>query len=228
MKISAGKNSGKGEYVCSKCGKTQILTNNEEILQKCKCGETLFDYKMKIARSENGLSRKLSEAITIIEVSIFLLNTLSLEEFLAVIAIQLRILLFDGNNSLLPKVINQPIFYPCKDEFLSLRGAEIIMENNLFDTQKERISIDDWGNQIIYRDNKNSINLSIKNIIRSWADTNGGAHVDNTLDEDELYAISFFRNHLLVISDFLITVLGFDLSEDLKNKVVLPFKQQIE
>jgi hypothetical protein len=225
MKISAGINWGKGEYICNKCGKKQILSDNKEILQQCNCGEILFNLKMAISRSENGLADKLSEAITIIEVSIFLYKILKLNEFLAVISIQLRILLCDGKNSLLPKVINGPLFYPCKDEFLSIRGAEIIMENNLFDAQREKISIDDWLSQIIYRDNRTSINIPIKDIIRSWADTNGGAHVDNELEEDELYALAFFREHLLMISEYLITELGFDLKEDIKNKVIIPYNQ---
>lgn len=222
MKTPSGTAWGKGKYICDNCKKEQILSDDKEILQPCKCGGTLFHCKIKISRSDDGLRIKLSEVITIIEVSIFLYHTFNLKEFLAVIAIQLRILLCDRNSGpLLPKVIKDPCFHPCKSELMNIHGSKMIMEESLFDAKRDKISFNHWLMQKIYSDDENAIELTICDVILSWADKNGGAHIDEKLPEKEFYAIALFGNHLITISEYLIiTILERDLDDEIKNKIL--------
>jgi hypothetical protein len=98
----------------------------------------------------------------------------------------------------------------------------------LFDTEREKITIDNWRNQIVYRDNANNISLTVDKIIRYWANKNGGAHIEKKRSEDNLYGIALFKEHLLTISEYLISDHGNDINVDIKNKVIVPFNQWIE
>ena len=221
MKMISGSDWGKGEYTCAVCSEKQVLVDDAQVLIPCKkCGEISFHRAINIKRSDNGLKIKMLEVMTVVETSILLYRGCNLKEFLSVISVQLRILLCDKKNALLPKVVSDLWFHPC-GQFTDIRGSKMVLETQLFDMKKERIPFDDWLEQKIFIDSENGIELTIDIIIRSWADTNGGAHIDHELSEKELHAVAFFEKHLISISEYLLTtVLEQDLKDKLQSKIL--------
>jgi hypothetical protein len=72
MICKSGKNWGRNIYKCCKCGKTQQLNTNEDVLQICSCGNDEFYTSIEFERSDIGNKEKLHEIIKILEISIFL------------------------------------------------------------------------------------------------------------------------------------------------------------
>ena len=229
MKVESGILWGKGEYTCCNCSQKTRLHNETEILNPCQnCGCKEFIYEVSIHLSKNGLANKLSDLLTVLETGVFLYDICKLEEFLPIIAAKLRILLCDTqNNSIILKINDNFMIYPTTGNYLLLdkyskTKSKIIMETDLFDVTKEKISLNDWLDQIIYSDETNLVYLSIREIIRTWADKNGGAHVDENRSEKNLYSIALFKEHLKAISLFIIKTFGNDWSTDIMDKIIKP------
>ena len=222
MKVSSGTAWGIGKYTCDKCKTEQILLAEGDTLEQCSnCGGNSFDIQIKLSRSQSGLKNKLSETAVIIETSIFLYQECQFDEFLPVIAGQLRLLLCDTknnkDNSLLPKVIDSPFFHPHQQNFITIRDSKMILEENLFDIRKEKIPLHEWQDQIIYSDTKSGQDLKIYSLIRAWADKNGGAHIDDQIPELDLIAIALFKGHLIRIAEYVLRFIGGNLQNDIQS-----------
>lgn len=214
-----------GKYKCNKCKKIELV--DAEILPKCSCGSNEFKLALQLERSIQGYRIKLEEIITILETSILLSEILKLDAFYNVIALQLRILLCD-NNKVLSSTHSELLFHPCSSNKMSTdSGFSLVLADDLFDKNQNKIEKGAWLNQEIAWSVGFEKPLTIKSVIKSWADKNGGAHVDHVLPFENLYADTLLgKGHLLQIAIYLIDLLGFDLEQDLNNKVIMPFKEK--
>lgn len=147
-------------------------------------------------RSNKGIYELFKESLKILEYSIMMVEYFELKEFNNVIAIQLRIILCDTyydrkkrktiNNSLLKKINTEPKLFPVNDNFVELdKKGSAFIHGELFDYSKEKIPLEDWLNQVIYKINlgESLHELTIKDFIKESANKNGGAHVDVQLPE---------------------------------------------
>jgi hypothetical protein len=227
MKCKAGENWGPNIYTCCKCGKTQQLHNNQQVLEICSCGNDEFFLNIVFERSDTGNKNKLHEIIRILEISIFLCEKLNLKAFYNVIAVQLRILLCDSNR-ILRSAIQKPMLHPHTGErFKGTGDYEVILYTNLFDKTKAKIKLDKWLNQEIIW-SKHWEPITIREVIKAWANKNGGAHIDNKLPVREMFVInvSESNNYLLTIAKYVITdLLGCDLENDIIEYLTKPYNR---
>ncbi len=225
MICKSGKNWGRNIYKCCKCGKTQQLNTNEDVLQICSCGNDEFYTSIEFERSDIGNKEKLHEIIKILEISIFLCEVLKLDAFYNVIAVQLRILLCDSNR-ILRTVIKKPMFHPHTGErFKGTTDFETILYTHLFDKSKEKIKLDKWLNQEVIW-SKHWEPITIREIIKAWANKNGGAHVENKIPEREMFVIAVSgKDYLLTIAKYVIELLGYDLKNDIMEYFIKPYNR---
>jgi hypothetical protein len=222
----AGKKWGMNKYVCCKCGKIQFLNTNEDILQVCSCGNEEFISTAKFNRSEIGNKQKLDEVIRILEISIFLCEVLKINSFYNVIAVQLRILLCESNNNILNSKLKKPMLHPHTGEkLIGLNDYELILETNLFDRSKDKIELEEWLCQEICW-SKHWKPITIRDVIKAWANKNGGAHIDSKIPEREIFIIlTIGEGYLLTIAKYLLEILECDLEMDVVKYFIKPFQQ---
>lgn len=224
MRCKAGKKWGKNFYECCLCGNKLELKNNDEILPTCTCGSKEYKTSLKFTRSANGCLQKLDEIIHILEVSIFLCKALKLEEFYNVIAIQLRIILYD-NKDIIKLKVKDPMFYPHKEKvFDKNEEVRFISSDELFDESKSLIPLETWLNQEVAWSKNWDKPITIENVIKAWANKNGGAHVDNIIHERQMFIITVFGDYYLIeIAKYTISMLGYDLEKDIVEHFLKPY-----
>lgn len=227
MRCKAGKKWGENSYKCCVCGTVQKLQTNNEILKKCSCGNDEFDCHINFKRSSIGFKVKLDEIIRILEVSVFLCEALKLESFYNVIAVQLRIILCD-NKEIIKSKLQQPMLHPHTGKiFNESDDFKFILSNDLFDKTREPISLEKWLNQEIAW-SESWRPMTIKEVIKAWANKNGGAHVDPSIPEKEMFAITIFGEHYLItIARYIIELLGYDLENDMVEYFFKPYNSLI-
>lgn len=227
MRCKAGKNWGKNSYKCCVCGTVQKLQTNDEILMKCSCGNDEFDSHINFKRSSIGFKVKLDEIIRILEVSVFLCKALKLESFYNVIAVQLRIILCD-NKEIIQSKLEKPMLHPHTGKvFDGSDDFKVISSNDLFDKTKKPISLEKWLNQEIAW-SKHWSPMTIRQVINAWANKNGGAHIDPSIPEKSMFAITTFGDHYLIaIACYIIELLGYDLESDMTEYFFKPYNSLI-
>lgn len=231
MIIKSGEKPGIGKYTCLKCGAKQELRIKSEELKTCKlCGNSNFEGKVTFARSTHGINQKFDECITILEVSIFLLDVLKIKAFKNVLALQLRLLLcdwFNGKNiSLLPIVFEDFKFHPIKDEYINFddnKENRFVPASFLFDYNADKIGIKNWLEQHILYSDKEKDPITIKDIIRYSANKHGGAHLDLELASNELFSVIMAENYLIKIGKYILDQLDYDYEKDTSEKLFKPF-----
>jgi len=228
MKCRAGKNWGRNTYKCTKCTAITKLENNEEILKACSCGNDEFEVSIFFERSNHGYEEKLEEIVRILEISVFLCRALKIQSFYNVIAVQLRILLYD-NNRLIRTKLRKPKFHPHSgNKFKGTEDYETILSENLFDKSKTPIDLDRWLKQEVAW-SKHWDPINIKEVIDAWANKNGGAHVDSKVPEKEMFIIAVFgKDYLIAISRYVIEILGYDLKKDINEHFLLPYNNLLK
>jgi hypothetical protein len=155
------------------------------------------DSSIPIRRSTGELRQGLKDSINLIRINIDLFDAGN-HTCYKVIAGQLRLLLCDTSrnkdNSLLKRVFDNPKFHPfwqCeeKDEIerdggrlifflpgeLSSNSSQI---TNICDRDKEPIELDQWLELMVF-----DSSITLRGLIKSVAEKDGGAHLDTTLDE---------------------------------------------
>lgn len=228
MKVNSGKNWGKNKYVCSTCGREQILIDNDQVLEECECGSTEFDSKVVFKRSEQGKLIKAEEMLNIISVSLFCIEVLKIDEFINVISSQLRILLIDGKEILKLKLGNLS-FHPCKlDKFDCGGRISTILYSNLFDESSNMIPIDKWYKQEVAW-SKDWEPIQLKMVIQAMANKDGGAHVDMSIPEEYMMAIAILgKDYIKEIARYILMRAGRDILEDSKKLIIEPYNNFIK
>lgn len=226
MRCKAGKSWGKNYYKCSKCGATQRLENDEDILELCSCGNNEFDVSIEFERSDNGFKEKLDEIIRVLEVSIFLCEALKIDSFYNVIAIRLRILLCD-NKRIIRSALQKPKLHPhTGDRFKGTSDFESILSENLFDKTKTPIPLDKWLKQEVVWSLHWEKPMTVYDVIIAWANKNGGAHVDSRVPEKEMFVIAVSgKDYLIAIARYVIGLLGYDLNNDILEYFLRPYNK---
>lgn len=180
---------------------------------------------LKFLRSEIGLKEKLDEIIKILEISVYLVEELQREEFLNVIAAQLRILLCENN---VLSYNDNFSMHPIKRDMLQIEDINITSANDLFDTTKDEITLSEWRNQIIARDLDGN-EISIVRVIKAYANKNGGAHVDRQVPDRDLFAITVLaKSYLINIAKYVIKKLEYDYITDIHSNLLAPIIKKVQ
>lgn len=228
MKVYAGKKPGKGKYICSRCKNEILITDNETVLTNCpECGAKKFFIKLNFELSPQGLKERLEESIGLLEMSCFMFDALAIKSFALVIAIQLRVLLCDTWNgediSLLPKLMTELKLSPVTNDYLypepNSKNDKLINPSNLFNKSGEPINLEQWLNQEVIFGNWGRP-VTLRNLIKFYANKHGGAHVVDSLTESEMVSVMMADQYLLNIAYYLISFLGFNFAEDVKAKII--------
>lgn len=202
------------------------LQTNEEILQSCSCGNDEFGVQIEFKRSDAGFKEKLDEIIHILEVSIFLCEALKIDAFYNVIAVQLRILLCD-NKRIIRSKIQKPMLHPHSGKvFNGASDLKSILSEDLFDKIKTPISLEKWLNKEIAWSVYWEESMTIREVINAWANKNGGAHVDPSIPEKEMFAIAVSgKDYLIVIARYVIKLLGYNLENEILEYLIKPYNK---
>lgn len=115
-------------------------------------------------KSEKGLKDSLEETCGILEKSLEIIPTY--KPMRKVVAIQLRLLLTDGENSLLPKVFKDFKLPPLINDYINIHDdlycINVNKINNMFDYNKKEIELNQWLKQKIYYFDRNINSLPTK------------------------------------------------------------------
>ena len=116
------------------------------------------------------------------------------------------------------------MFHPHTGErFKGITDFETILYTHLFDKSKEKIKLDKWLNQEVIW-SKHWEPITIREIIKAWANKNGGAHVENKIPEREMFVIAVSgKDYLLTIAKYVIELLGYDLKNDIMEYFIKPY-----
>lgn len=230
MIFKVGQETGRGKFVCTRCGGKIILSSDSDTLKVCSiCSND--EYEGDIVFDRFDLHDKFDEVIQLLESSIFLYEAVEIEPFLNVIASQLRLLLCDTHQgqdiSILPKVVDVVEFHPCKSNYLKVKSDnpdnKMILARDMFDYEAEPIELKIWLNQEILFNSDEKSPITVREIIKYYANKNGGAHIDEELRGRELFTIYLSESYLLEIGKYIIKWLNRDIVKDVRNKLVTPF-----
>jgi len=133
----------------------------------------VFDVKISIKKSRKKLIEDLVECLEIINISCQI--CCKRRVFMNVIATQLRLLLCDGNNSLVNRIWNEVTLPPLTGHYHNLAGTFVHDERDIFNLDADKLPLKDWLKQrVIYND---QCSIELNDLIRLFADK-CGAHVD--------------------------------------------------
>ena len=127
-----------------------------------------------------------------------------MDEFLNVMAINLRMLLCDRENSLLPKMLENPLFHRGRFSY----EDNVIHPDSLFSLE-EKVSLPEFLSQVVIR-RDGSRSVTVGKIIKAAANKCGGAHLDTELSEDFYLASSVSKYYFIVMAMYVIKMAGFD------------------
>ena len=187
--IFANNTVPKGSYVCLECGCITEIENKTVLLPCRDCGGEKFRASVYVTLTREQLFEKYDEAMKLLAKAVYMYDELRMSEFLNVISINLRMLLCDGENSLLPKMVDNPKFNRSADGF----EDNVLMPSKLLENPIMPMSLEDFLNQVVIK-RPGSRPITIKKMIRASANKCGGAHIDSEMEED------FFRNIRIILS----------------------------
>lgn len=204
QKVFANSEVPKGTYICLCCGEEQVLTEKDILLPCPECG--FLEYKATIIMelTEEEMKKKFYECIKLLAISSYLFDKKKINEFLNVMAVNLRMLLCDGENSLLPKIIENPTFHRGRFSY----EDNVIHPDSLFSLE-EKLPLPEFLHQVVIR-REGSRPVTVGKIIKSVANKCGGAHIDPELSEDFYLASSVSKYYFVVIARYIIKMSGFD------------------
>jgi len=187
--------------------------------------------KEQYLRSDINHFEKFTQCVEMLEVSLFLVHRLEIDSFINVIATQLRILICDSNrgkdNSLLLKVVDEPLllsFGNITNPYKFLNGERRTVYD-LFDDNSKPVALGEWVNQIIIQyDSKNY--YSVKDLIKTFAEKDGGAHVDSNLNWTEIITTNVGVNYLILIALYILHCISADYDKDIKELILDPLNVQ--
>lgn len=189
----------KGFYICMECG-ALIELEEKSILPPCRdCGGEHFRASVFVNLSREQLEEKFNEAIRLLAVSSYLYETCRMEEFLNVIAINLRLLLCDGDQSLLPRMIPNPRFRKAGEEF----DGNVLPPEKLLENPITPVDLEGFLNQVVIR-RPGGKPITVKKMIRASANKSGGAHVDTEMEEDFFISAGVSKYYFVTIAKYII------------------------
>lgn len=194
----------KGNYICLNCGSEQIIEEKNILMPCSECGYDEFKGTIIMELSYDELNTKLAECIRLLAINSYLFEKHNIKECLNVISINLRMLLCDGENSLLPLTVENPMFHKGVFNYES----NVIFPEDMF-ASDEIISLADFLSQIVIR-REGDRPVTVSKMIRAVANKCGGAHIDTEIAEDFYLASSVSKYYFVNIAKYIINLAGFD------------------
>lgn len=217
QKVFAGNEVPKGTYVCLCCGKEQIVTERSVLAFCPECDFPEFKATIVMELSREDLRKKLYECVKLLSIGCYLFEKKRLDEFLNVMAVNLKMLLCDGESSLLPLLKPEVTFNRGR---YSADDTVIHPDDLLY--YDDKLSLDEFLSQVVVRrEGSNPVTLS--KIIRSVAVKSGGLHIDTELSEDYYLAASVSKYYFIVLAKYLVKLAGFDY-----DKIVSEFAAAVK
>lgn len=194
----------KGHYICLNCGNEQIV-DVKGILMPCdECGCEEFKGTVIMELSYDELNTKLAECIRLLAINSYLFEKHNIKECLNVISINLRMLLCDGESSLLPLTVDNLEFHKGIFNYES----NVIFPEDLFSSY-EKLSLADFLSEVVIK-RPGDRPVTISKMIRAVANKCGGAHIDLEIQEDFYLASSVSKYYFVNIAKYIINLAGFD------------------
>ena len=194
----------KGSYICLNCGNEQIIEEKTFLMPCGECGGEEFKGTIIMELSYDELNTKLAECIRLLAVNSYLFEKHNIKECLNVISINLRMLLCDGESSLILMAVDNPMFHKGIFNYEN----NVILPEDMFGSD-EKIPLSDFLSQIVVR-REGSKPVTVSKMIRSVANKCGGAHIDMELAEDFYLASNVSKYYFVNIAKYLINMAGFD------------------
>lgn len=202
--IYANTQVPKGYYICKGCGTEQII-DEKNILMPCEeCGGEEFKGTVIMELSFDEINTKFAECIRLLAINSYLFEKHNITECLNVISINLRMLLCDGENSLITKVIENPVF----NKGIFSYENNVILPEDMF-ASVDKLSLDEFLSQVVIR-REGSRPITVSKMIRAVANKCGGAHIDTEIADDFYLASSVSKYYFVNIAKYIINLAGFD------------------
>ena len=209
--VFANSEVPKGTYICKDCGAEQIVEEKGMLMPCLECGNEEYRATIIMELTKEELKEKFYECIKLLASSCYLFEKKKIAEFSNVMAINLRILLCDGENSLLPKIVENPMFHRGRFSY----EDNVIHPDSLF-SMEEKLDLQSFLNQVVIK-REGSRPVTVGKIIRAAANKSGGAHIDSELSEDFYLASSVSKYYFIVMAKYVIKVAGFDYDAIVKE-----------
>ena len=202
--IYANTQVPKGSYICKSCGKEQIIDEKNYLLPCDECGGEEFKGTVIMELSFDELNTKLAECIRLLAVNSYLFEKHHIKECLNVISVNLRMLLCDGENSLLPMTVEDLKFHKAIFNY----DNNVILPEDMF-ASVDKLNLDEFLSQIVVK-REGSRPITVSKMIRAVANKCGGAHIDTEIAEDFYLASGVSKYYFVNIAKYIINLAGFD------------------
>ncbi len=202
----------KGFYICTDCG-CMYEHAEKGILPPCRdCGGEHFRASVFVNLTKEQIEEKFNESIKLLAVATYLYETCGLSEFLNVISINLRLLLCDGEYSLLPRMIPNPRFRKAGEGF----NGNVLPPEKLLENPITPLDLEGFLNQVVIR-RPGGKPITVKKMIRASANKSGGAHVDTEMEEDFFISAGVSKYYFVIIAKYLIGMSGLNYDKIIKE-----------
>ena len=208
----------KGNYVCTECGSIQEI-EKKSLLPACRdCGGEKFRATVYVTLTKEQLTKKFNESLTLLSEAVYLYEECGLTEFMNVISINLRMLICDGENSLLPRIIENPKFNRAYEKYEN----NILLPEKLLENPIMPLPLEEFLEQIVIR-RPGGRPITVKKMIRASANKCGGAHSDTEMEEEFFIYSGVSKDYFIRIAKYILNMCGFDHEktvENFKSKIV--------
>lgn len=208
----------KGSYICMECGCLQELTEKSLLKPCADCGGEHFRASVFVSLSDEQIKEKFRESLYLLAVSSYLYEKCGMTQFLNVIAINLRLLICDGEKSLLPKVIEDPHFNRAFEKF----EGNVLPPEKLLENPIMPLPLDEFLEQVVIK-RPGAKPITVKKMIRASANKFGGAHIDTEMEEDFFISAGVSKYYFIVIAKYIINMAGMDY-----DKMISEFKEKVK
>ncbi len=211
-KVFANNFVPKGRYICLNCSGETVFESRDYLRPCAECGCNQFKANIVLQMSEEELRSKLQDILRVLTISTFLFEEKGHKEFLNVIAINLRLLLCDGDNALLPRVYKNPRFNKANVKYKD----NVLLPKDLFFNDFEQVDLETFLDTVLAYP-KNTRPITVKKCIRSVANKLGGAHVDSEMESDAFLSGTLAKYYITQIAKYVIAMCGGDYEKDIEE-----------
>lgn len=208
----------KGSYICMECGCLQELSE-KSLLKPCSdCGGEHFRASVFISLTKEQITAKFEESLYLLAVSSYLYEKCGLTQFLNVIAINLRMLICDDENSLLPRVIENPHFNRAFEKF----EGNVLPPEKLLENPIMPLPLDEFLEQVVIK-RPGARPITVKKMIKASANKFGGAHIDAEMEEDFFISAGVSKYYFVIIAKYIINMAGKNY-----DAMIADFKKKLQ
>ncbi|MBQ4109468.1 MAG: hypothetical protein IJC74_01160 [Clostridia bacterium] len=209
-----------GSYICLNCKKETVL-HLKDYLPPCNaCGGDVFALNAMIDLSEEEIKKKFTEITELMIMATYFTEEMKMDGFVPVLALNLKMLLANDAESLLPRLFPNFTFDKATPNYKN----NIVMPDELFALPFEQIRIDEFLNQtVVFRGNREPI--TVIKMIDTVVEKQGIHAIKESMHEDEYLSASSAKFYFPVIAKHIIRKIGINYEEKIKE---ILFKIQIK